>query len=99
MARTDFVIASYAAPPRTRQHPSPHPAPHEAWGEGEETPAPSPRASRGEGWGEGSRRHHDAKCTYSYSTGRLLTPLSGGAIQAATLPGSVTGRIRLMTNA
>jgi signal transduction histidine kinase len=37
--------------------------------------------------------------TYSYSTGLALMPRSGGAIQAAILPGSVTRCIRLLTKA
>src|SRR6185369_10992240 len=37
--------------------------------------------------------------TYSYSTGRLLMPRSGGASQPAILPGSTTRCIRLRTNA
>ena len=33
---------------------------------------------------------HAFRCTYSWSTGRLLMPRSGGAIQPAILPGSIT---------
>jgi hypothetical protein len=40
-----------------------------------------------------------ADLTYSYSSGLALMPRSGGAIQAAILPGSVTRFIRLLTNA
>ena len=35
--------------------------------------------------------------TYSCSTARLLMPRSGGAIQPAILPGSITWRMRLLT--
>src|SRR5216683_6480973 len=45
------------------------------------------------------REYHRAycRCTYAYSTGRLLMPRSGGAIQLAILPGAVTLCIRLRT--
>jgi hypothetical protein len=44
-------------------------------------------------------RGFQCRCTYSYSTGMLLMPRSGGAIQLAILPGAVTRCIRLLTKA
>src|SRR5216684_6117342 len=61
-----------------------------------------PSPARGEGVfrlrGLQNNRPH-CRWTYSYSSGRLLMPRSGGAIQPAILPGSITFCISECTNA
>src|SRR5437763_890489 len=62
------------------------------------------RGKPGQGFREGPyldrrMRPYPWNFTYSKSPGLLSMPAGGGAIHEAKAPGSVTGRIRLATNA